>query len=218
MLFRLGNSAFYRGDNERAGELATESLALSREVDYAVAESQALELAGEVEYAMGNREAGAELIEQSANLAGDIGFPWWRSRMLRKLVDCMLELGRTSDAEAAADESLRLMNEIGDRQMMVFALARLARIAAESGREEHAGLLWGSIEAEEDRRGMGAWAKEKDRLGAPVLAHAGAGFARGRDKGRLLAFDEAVGRALEERDRQGSSMGAPGTETGTSRV
>jgi tetratricopeptide (TPR) repeat protein len=204
MLLRLGMSAFYRGDNERAGELAAESLVLSREVGYAPAESQALGLAGEVEYAKGNREAGAELIEQSARLAGDIGFPWWRSRMLRKLVDCLLELGRTSEAEASAQESLRIMDEIGDRQMMVFALARLARIAAETGREERAGLLWGAIEAEEERSRMGAWAKERDRLGAPVLAHSGSEFARGRENGRKMALEDAVGLALDETDGRAS--------------
>jgi predicted ATPase len=204
MLLRLGMSAFYRGDNERAGELAAESLVLSREVGYAPAESQALGLAGEVEYAKGNREAGAELIEQSAKLAGDISFPWWRSRMLRKLVDCLLELGRTSEAEASAQESLRIMDEIGDRQMMVFALARLARIAAETGREERAGLLWGAIEAEEERSRMGAWAKERDRLGAPVLAHSGFEFAREREKGRKMALEDAVGLALDETDGRAS--------------
>jgi predicted ATPase len=196
MRLRLGMSAFYRGDFERAGELARESLTLSREVGYGPAESQALGLLGEVEYVKGNREVGAELIEQSANLAGEIGFPWWRSRMLRKLVDCLLELGRTSEAEAAAQESLRIMDEIGDRQMMVFALARLARIAAETGRQEEAGLLWGAIEGEEGKRRMGAWAKERDRLGAPVLAHVGPTFTRGREKGRLLSLEEAVELAL----------------------
>jgi hypothetical protein len=198
MLFRVGISAFYRGDNDRAGELATESLVLSRAVGYRPAESQALGLAGEVEYARGNREVGAGLIEQSANLAGEIGFPWWRSRMLRKLVDCMLELGRTGEAEAAAQESLRIMDEIGDRQMMVFALARLARIAAEMGRAEQAGVLWGAIEAEEERSPMGAWAKERDRLGTPILTRASPEFERGRDQGRLLSLEQAVASALEE--------------------
>jgi predicted ATPase len=49
LLHRLGTSAFYRGDNERAGRLAAESLSLSRELGYGVVESQALGLAGEVE-------------------------------------------------------------------------------------------------------------------------------------------------------------------------
>jgi predicted ATPase len=196
LLHRLGTSAFYRGDNERAGRLAAESLALSREIGYGVVESQALGLAGEVEYAHGNRVAGAELIERSADLAGEVGFPWWRSRMLRKLVDCLLELGRTADAEEAGRESLRLMHGIGDRQMMIFALARLARIAAETGRVEEAGRLWGAIEAEEARQRMGAWAKERHRFAGAVLARGGADFERGRDEGRLLGLDDVIGQAL----------------------
>jgi hypothetical protein len=205
---RLGYSALYRQDGERAAELAAESLALSRKIGFGAVESQSLALAGEVEYARGNRKEGADLIERSATLAGEVGFPWWRSRMLRKLVDCFLDLGRTGEADAAARESLALMNEIGDRQMMVFTLARLARIAGECGRPEEAGLIWGAIEAEEGRRRMGAWAKERDRLGAPVLAHTGPEFERGQEKGRQLSFEEAVELALEQADRAEASVDA----------
>jgi hypothetical protein len=165
VLLRLGYSAFYRGDSKRAGELAALSLALSRKVGYGATESQALGLSGEVLYAQGDREAGAELIERSASLAEEVGFPWWRSRMLRKLVDCMLELGRRSDAEGWARESLRILDQIGDRQMMMFALVRLARIAAETGRGERAGLLWGPSKP---RRRAGRWERgRRSESGSP---------------------------------------------------
>ena len=59
-------------------------------------------------------------------------------------------------------EALQLMAQIGDHQMIVFTLARLARIASDSGRAEEAGLIWAAIEAEEERAPMGAWAKERD--------------------------------------------------------
>jgi tetratricopeptide (TPR) repeat protein len=198
LLFRIGNNAYYRGEYERAGQLAEESLAIHKRLGNVAGESQAIALIGELEYARGNLQEGAELIERSANLAGEAGFLWWRARMLRKLVDCMLELGRTSDADACARESIRIMREIGDRQMVVFTLARLARIAAETDRHEHAGLLWGSIEAEEGRSPMGAWAKERDRLSAPVLAHEGPDFERGREQGRLLSLHEGVDAALAD--------------------
>ena len=199
MLLRLGMSAFYRGDQERARDLGEKSLALSREVGYGAAESQALGLLGELEYTRGQVEAGAALIEQSADLAGEVGFPWWRSRMLRKLADCQLELGRPDRAEVAVREALQLMAQIGDRQMIVFTLARLARIASESGRAEEAGLVWGAIEAEEERAPMGAWAKERARLAAPVLALSGPEFERGLREGQLLSLDEAIDHALAER-------------------
>jgi predicted ATPase len=200
-LLRLGYSAFYRSDTSRAGELAVESLDLSRKVGYRAVESQALGLSGEVEYAEGRRERGMELIEESAVVAGEIGFAWWRSRMLRKLVDCALELGRVSQAEEWSRESLRLLQETGDRQMMIFALARLARVAAESDRKEEAGLIWGAIEAEEERITMGAWGKERERLGAPLLAQSGPEFERGRSRGSALTLEEAVELALKPATR-----------------
>jgi hypothetical protein len=138
-------------------------------------------------------------MEQSADLAGEVGFPWWRSRMLRKLADCQLELGRPDQAELTVREALELMADIGDHQMIVFTLARLARIGSESGRAEEAGLIWGAIEAEEERAPMGAWAKERDRLGASILALSGPEFERGLREGRLLSLDEAVEHALGER-------------------
>jgi hypothetical protein len=116
--------------------------------------------------------------------------------MLRKLVDCMLELGETSEAEACARESLQLLSDIGDQQMMVFALVRLARIAAETGRAEDAGVLWGAIETEEERSPMGAWANERARLSAPVLVHGGPDFDRGEKRGRELTLEEVVELAL----------------------
>jgi hypothetical protein len=84
--------------------------------------------------------------------------------------------------------------------MTVFALARVARIAAESGRKEEAGLLiWGAIEAEEERGRMGAWAKERDRLSGPVLDHERPGFEHGRESGRRLSLDEIVQLTLARR-------------------
>jgi predicted ATPase len=195
-LLRLGYSALYLGQPERALELAHESLSASREVGYMAVESQALGLAGEVEYLQGNRQVGTDLIEQSVALAGAAGFRWWRSRMLRKLVDCRLELGDTAAAGESARESLELLQETGDRQMMVFTLARVARIAAESGDAQVAGFYWGAIEAEEAESALGAWANERERLGAPVLAHAGSEFERGRALGREAGLDTAVQRAL----------------------
>ena len=197
LLLRVAMSAFYRGDLERATEVNEECLELSRAIAFPAPEAQALGLAGELEWVRGDAEKGAALMEQSAALAGEIGFPWWRSRMLRKLADCLVELERVDEAIAAARESLTLIHSMRDRQMTVFTLARLARLAAESGDERRAGVIWGAIEAEEKRNPMGAWAKEKERLGAPVLAPGGPEFNRGREEGANLDLDAAVEVALE---------------------
>jgi predicted ATPase len=200
LLLRVAMSAFYRGDLERAAEVNEECLELSRAIAFPAPEAQALGLAGELEWVRGDAERGVELIGQSADLAGEIGFAWWRSRMLRKLVDCLLDLRRIDEATVAARESLALIHSMRDRQMTVFTLARVARLAMESGDERLAGVIWGAIEAEEKRNPMGAWAKERPRLGAPVLEHAGPGFDQGREEGAELDLDQAVGVALGEED------------------
>ena len=192
-------SAFYRGDLDRAAVLADESLELNRGVGNA-AEAQSVSLVGEVAYARGDRERGRELIAEGARLSEEYGFDWWRSRMLRKLADCLLEEGRPEEAEPAAREALELLVTTGDPHATVFALARVARVAAELGRTEQAGLIWGAIEAEEGRRSLGGWAKERDRLGEPILAHADEAFERGRKRGQSLELEQAVAVALGRED------------------
>ena len=151
-------------------------------------------------YARGERERGRELIAEGARLAEECGFDWWRSRMLRKLADCLLEEGRPEEAAPAAREALELLVTTGDHHSTVFALARVARVAAELGRTERAGLIWGAIEAEEERRSLGGWAKERNRLGEPVLAHADDAFERGRKRGQSLELEQAVAVALGGED------------------
>ncbi len=115
LLMRLGSSAMYRDDCERARELGSRSLALARQDGYPSTESLALWVVGEAECRLGNEARGMELIEQSADLAGEIGFQWQRTRMLRRLADWALEHGNVSEADRLLQESLRLSHELGDR-------------------------------------------------------------------------------------------------------
>jgi hypothetical protein len=141
-----------------------------------------------------------ELIAESADLSERQGFKWQRTRMLRRLADRALEHGDVDEAAALLEESLRLSHDLGDRISVVFTLARLARIAAEGGRPERAGRLWGAVEAEEESGALGAWYGERDRFAPAVLAHAGPEFERGRSEGRLLSLETAVRAALDAAD------------------
>jgi predicted ATPase len=196
LLMRLGSSAMYRGDFDRARELGLRSLALSQEDGYRGVESLALWVVGEAEWRLGNAEHGVPLIAQSAALAGEIGFAWQRTRMLRRLADWAVEHGDPEEAKRDLEESLRLSHELGDRISVVFALARLARVEAEQGRIEQAGRLWGAVEAEEETGSLGAWYGERDRFAGPLRAFACEAFDRGREDGRRLSLDEAVSEAL----------------------
>jgi hypothetical protein len=181
-----------------AREFGARALALAREVGDPQAESLALWVVGEAEQRLGNPELGIELFRQSADLAGETGFMWQRTRMLRRLADWALEHGDFAEAQRDLEESLRLSQELGDRTSAVFALARLARVEAEQGRLERAGLFWGAVEAEEETGSLGAWYGERERFAGPLLSYAGEAFDRGRDEGRQLTLDDAVVRALGE--------------------
>jgi len=141
-----------------------------------------------------------ELIALSAELAGAIGFTWQRTRMLRRLADWELEHGDLAGARRDCEEALELSNGLGDRISIVFALARLSRIAAESGDLHRAGLLWGAVEAEEDAGGLGAWQGQRERFAEPLRAFACPDFDRGCDEGRRLPLDEAGSLVLEPLD------------------
>lgn len=109
-----------------------------------------------------------------------------------------IELGQLDEAERYGLEALEIGHRVGDRMGDVYVLARLARIAGEDGPLERAGFLWAALEAEEQRALVGQWEAEREAYAAPVLAHAGPEFERGRQKGRSLSFDSAVDEALKD--------------------
>jgi predicted ATPase len=198
LLMRLGHSGLYRGDLDRAQTLATRSLEMCRHGAYPATEALSLGLLGETECRLGNEDRGMDLIAQSADLAGQTGFKWQRTRMLRRLADRALEHGDVIEAASLVQESLRLSHELGDRISVVFALARLARLAAEAGQDQRAGRLWGAVEAEEESGALGAWYGERERFAPAILAHAGPEFERGRAEGRILSLEAAVREASND--------------------
>ena len=196
VLLRLGYSALYRADHNRSRTLAEESLAIFIAAGHGQGVAQATGLLGELDYADGLHEAGLRAMQESADLAGGGGFPWWRAGMLGKLADCRREQGQLDEAETCAREACAISQELGDRLRVVRGLARLSRLAAERGELERAGLLWGAVEADEEHGPIGAWENERERYAQAVVEVAGPDFERGRDEGRRLALDGAVSAAL----------------------
>jgi predicted ATPase len=201
LLLRLGYSAIYRGDLAAGRKLVAESLELHRLNGNRRGESQALTLTGEIMFADGDTEEGLRLIAEGAELAGEEGFSWWRARALRTMVDCLFQLGRFAEAEPWLAESLAHTRRLGERRGMMLTLARLARVAAESGDRERAGVMWGAFEAEAARTPIGGWSQMQVSLASPVLAHADeAAFEQGRLTGHRFSLDDAVIYALRESD------------------
>jgi predicted ATPase/class 3 adenylate cyclase len=196
LLHRLAIEARRRGEMERARALAEESLRLDRKLGLRKGEPQALSLLASLELEEGNEERAFELYERSAALSEESGFTWWRVNVLLTLAELLLERGRIPESDARAREALPLLARMADRQQTVYALALLARSAAETGQAARAGRLWGAVEAEEARSPVGQWEDERDNYAEPILAHAGPEFERGRRDGWNLSLWDAVKDAL----------------------
>jgi predicted ATPase len=187
-LVRLGYSAWYRGDLERAVALGEEGLAGTRRSGIERDEAQALGLLGEVEFELGNHDAGLDLMEQSTATAAGCGFHWWEARMLLRLGKRRRSLRHADEAEASALAGLRLAAELDDRRRTVQLLDLLAALAADRGDAQRCGRLRGAVEAELARRPISAWVMTD--IPPDSVAE------DGLDEGRLLSLDEAVEHAL----------------------
>ena len=108
------------------------------------------------------------------------------------------QLGRLELARQQARESLRLCRECDDRQLTIYSLALLARLAAKDGHADRAGRLWGAIETEESRGPVGYWESERDGEFASTVATSSTEFEQGRLSGRSLSLEEAAEYALGE--------------------
>ena len=126
----------------------------------------------------------------------DTGFIWWQAGMLAALAEAALQRERYDEATIRARDQLSLSSQVTDRQSAVYALAYLARVAAEGGDLYQAGVLWGSIEAEKSRAPVGGWESERETYASSLLGHAGTEFDHGRQEGRRLALDQAIEFAL----------------------
>ena len=100
----LGASA---GDTERAARLGAEALELDRQRGSRRDEAIALNVLGTAALARGDRSEGVRLMRESAALAGEVGFHWWRGITLANLADWLLEAGQLDEAEGASSRQSR---------------------------------------------------------------------------------------------------------------
>jgi predicted ATPase/class 3 adenylate cyclase len=196
VLSRLSMAAMVRREFEQTRALAEEGRAIFLRHGSRRGEAQTLHALAYVEWEAGNRERARDLMRRSAALAREAGFAWFEAGSLLVLCEWALELGELGEAERMARDALAVARRIGERQDAVYLLALLARVAAEGSEEHRAGLLWGAVEAEEERGVIGQWEADREVYAAPVLAGAGPDFERGREAGRRLAFEDALDAAL----------------------
>jgi predicted ATPase/class 3 adenylate cyclase len=198
MLHRIAVDALNRGDIERARPLADEGLEFSERIGDRKGVALALSTLAGIAEAEGERERAMALYEESAQAALEAGFTWWAAGSLLNLAELAEKSGGAEDAARWLREAMTLMSRLGDRQHLVYGLAFGAQIVAKQGRTADAGVLWGAVEAEEERGPIGQWESDRAEYADPVLAYRSPEFDRGRAQGRTLSLDEAVQRVLAD--------------------
>jgi predicted ATPase/DNA-binding SARP family transcriptional activator len=207
LLHRLGISAMWKGDLERASALVEESQAIHERGDnpweriFGIA--QTVGTLGAIARDAGEQQHAAELIEQSAAMGREVGVPWWESGMLAELACLSLQAGRVDDSETSARQSLALAEQIRDRAGRVFGVGLLATVAAQRRQLERAGALWGAIEHEDAVAPLGGWRRHRQACEVLIRKAAGPEFERGRAEGRALTLDDVVALALEPESARG---------------
>jgi predicted ATPase len=200
LLHRLSISAMIRSDLGRARELVTDAHRLHERTDDRWRKTwglaQTTGTLGAIERDLGNDERALDLLRESAVLAHDAGVTWWRGGMLAELSALSLRAGELDEAELHARESLVIAVEQRDYSGRVFGVGLLACVAAERGRFDHAGRLWGAIEGQRTFAPLGGWQRHYDAVEARILTLETAEFERAVAEGRGLELDEAVELAL----------------------
>jgi predicted ATPase/class 3 adenylate cyclase len=196
VLGRLVYAAIVDGELTKARALANEALELHRRFENELGEAVVLGSLADVEWQSGNHELALQLGQESLELVRTVGFDWWESGLLARMGEWCLELGRPGDAARFLRDAVAVSHRAGARMHRVYGLALLARVAAESGELERAGLLWAAVQLEEKAGPIGQWEDERDAYAAPVLAHAGVAFDRGLASGQKLTLEEIVAAAV----------------------
>jgi predicted ATPase len=197
ILHRLAVTAIAARDLSRARRLLDECLAICARNPKPKLVADAIAKLGWIERYEGNSERALELFEESAVRCEEIGSTWMQANTVLDVADLSHELGRSEFAGQRAREGLRLSQQIADRQLVVYALALLARFATTARQVERAGRLWGAIEAEEARGRVGYWERKREQIASAVVMPSPE-FESGRSAGRTLSLAEAVDYALAE--------------------
>ncbi|MBA2425433.1 MAG: hypothetical protein H0V58_08750 [Actinobacteria bacterium] len=198
LLHRLGISAMWRGDLERARELVELSDSIHRRSGDVFGLAQTTGTLGAIARDEGDEDGALELVRESASLAREAGVPWWESGALAELACLSLNAGLLEEGDACVRESLEIAVQLGDRPGRIFGVGILARIAAERGQSKRAGRLWAAVEDEDAVAPLGGWRRHREACEAGIRRVSGPDFDRGYAEGRDLTLDDAVSLALSE--------------------
>ena len=189
--FRFGVLANLRGERDEARSRYEQALEAFRALGDEVGEVQALGNLGGVLAETGEVAKARKLLEASLELARKLGWAWWEGSMLLNLAEADRAAGEREEEVHRLRESLEVARRVGDRLHALYALAALARAAAERGDAAEATTLWAAIEAEEQKGTGGRWLLYREDFARHIPA--------GPPPERIHSLDEAVRYALDGR-------------------
>jgi hypothetical protein len=123
LLHRLGIQAMRRGQLGRARELVTAAHRIHEHNNDRWGLTQTIGTFGAIARDAGDGTGAYALIQQSAELAGQIGVPWWQGGMLAELALLALSAGRVAEAGSHARAALAIADELADRPGRLFGMA-----------------------------------------------------------------------------------------------
>ena len=197
LLHRLANMHLRRGDLETARVAVEQALAVARAGGHTFLEGDLLgslsivnSVSGDADTAYSNQAESLALYRRNG------GWAWGEALALANLVEMALARDDLAAADAHGRECVRASVALGDPINIVMALAASTLVALARGRATRAGVLWGAVEAEEERAFLGRWVDERGVVAACVAAETGEELEAGRLAGRRMSISEAVAYAL----------------------
>jgi predicted ATPase/class 3 adenylate cyclase len=139
------------GRPSAAGPMLEEAEALHRKLGNASGIRRTLHLQGQHAEAVGDIDRGRLLLRESGELSREENDVFSFGSTLHSLGDLELEAGDLDAAEAAYEDALRVAWESSADRLVGYCLAGLGAVAAERGDADRAALLWGFVEAYEER-------------------------------------------------------------------
>ena len=197
LLHRLANMHLRRGDLETARVAVEQALAVARAGGHTFLEGDLLgslsivnSVSGDADTAYSNQAESLALYRRNG------GWAWGEALALSNLVEMALARDDLAAADAHGRECVRASVALGDPISIVMALASSTLVALAGGQTARAGLLWGAVEAEEERAFLGRWVDERGVVAACVAAETCEELEAGRRAGRSMVISEAVAHAL----------------------
>jgi hypothetical protein len=153
-------------------------------------------LLGHVAGDRGDREKAAEMWGRSVELARRDGILWMLANNLDNLAELRFEAGDLDGARKLCREAIVHSIELGEEPGTMVSLGLFSLIAASSGDEQKAGLLWGAVERLDADLGETYVRADAERF-RERLGERGPEFEEAVARGRLLTLAEAAALALD---------------------